>query len=120
LTEDQQKRIDKFIYNVNLDGSKEMLKTLGVEDEQLETGMSLAEMLNQVERLKNDKLGSKTDFYMRKKFFLIDDDMKIVQADGIIDILHLQPEDLGVDQIVLDDIQRRSHKIMIEYNISRR
>ena len=96
MTEDQQKRIDKFIYNVNLDGSKEMLKTLGVEDEQLETGMSLgrtmtvfihedncnqiyfvAEMLNQVERLNNDKLGSKTDFYMRKKFFLIDDDMKV-------------------------------------------
>ena len=45
---------------------------------------------------------------------------QIVQADGIIDILHLQPEDLGVDQIIFDDIQRRSHKIMIEYNISRR
>ena len=39
---------------------------------------------------------------------------------GIIDILHLQPQDLGVDQIVIDDIQRRSHRIMMEYNIYRR
>jgi len=117
LTEDQQQRINNFIHNVNVDGTKEILKTLGLKKEQLD--MSLVEMLNEVERFQKDKLAM-NDFILRKKFHLIDDDMKIVQADGIIDILHLQPQDLGVDQIVIDDIQRRSHRIMMEYNISRR
>ena len=42
---------------------------------------------------------------------------KIVQAAGIIHILRLKPGDVGVEKIIFEEIQWRSQKIMLEYNI---
>ena len=39
LTEDQQQRINNFIHNVNVDGTKEILKTLGLKKEQLDMSL---------------------------------------------------------------------------------
>ena len=42
---------------------------------------------------------------------------EIVQAAGIIHILRLKPGDVGFKKIVFEEIQWRSQKIMLEYNI---
>jgi len=120
ISEEESERITRFLYNLEIRKTRAQLKIYGGEADDVTANdhdLTLEELRQQVAS-QSKVVGTRLAVKDRQMLEIIEDEFKIVKADGIIELLHLQPQDIGCDWMIFRELKWRSHRILLDFNLN--